>query len=203
MDKSQFLGLLFIFLLLFFYFHFFSPKPISHNNKNFQNEKELIKYEKLFYDNSYNSLNENKKSFNLVFSNFISGKQKDFVLENNLIKVRFNSKGGLIKKVILKKYKDYNFLPLILLDSQSNEMFLEFIFNNVSFHTNDLFFETLIVNSIANKYQVAKLIFTLNISDNSYLRQIFSIPFNEYSVGYRLKFFGMKSYLDSDLINFL
>jgi YidC/Oxa1 family membrane protein insertase len=49
-----------------------------------------------------------------------SVKARNFVIENDDIKVSFNTQGAAISKVELKNYKTFDAKPLVLLDEQSN-----------------------------------------------------------------------------------
>jgi len=61
-----------------------------------------------------------------VFANSATGKNEKFFLENDLVKIEIDSKGGFIKQVQLKNYQTWDSLPLLLFDPNSMNFGLSF-----------------------------------------------------------------------------
>ena len=204
MKNKQTTGLLLIFILFIIYFYFFSSKSLVQDNINKKinfNKDFLVSYKEIF--NKLSNINFINFKYNNIFKNIVHGKEKNIIIENQNIKVILSSKGGMIKKVILKQYNSYNNNSLILLDSKSSEIGLKFFFNDFYLYTNNLFFKTDVIKNVSTN-SVNKVIFTLNINSNSYIQQIFSLCLNsKYSVKYQVKIFGLNDYLIRDQINFV
>ena len=210
MKNKQTIVLLFIFISFIIYFYYFSPKSLIQNNiskKNNFNKDFIISYKKIF-----NKLSKVDKKFYIhdakiitfgILKDLFKNNEKEIIIENKLIKVVLSSKGGLIKKVILKKYKTYDKKPLVLLDSNSSEMGLKILFrhNNSHLYTNQLLFKTEAIKN-PDTNLVNKVIFTLNIDKNSYIQQIFFLPKDGYSLKYKIKFFDTNHYINEDKIQF-
>ncbi len=76
-----------------------------------------------------------------VFANSAVGKNKKFFLENDLVKIEIDSKGGFIKQVQLKDYQTWDSLPLLLFDPNSMNFGLSFFSNDKAINTNDFYFQ--------------------------------------------------------------
>ncbi len=75
-----------------------------------------------------------------LFSNAGIGEDKEFILENDLIKVRLSNKGGKIINVELKDYQSYDSLPLVLFNNDDVKFGYTFFSSNRTISTNDLYF---------------------------------------------------------------
>lgn len=75
-----------------------------------------------------------------VFANSVKGENEKFILENDLVKIEIDTKGGFIKQVQLKDYQTWDSLPLLLFDPNSMNFGLSFFSHNKAINTNDLFF---------------------------------------------------------------
>jgi len=102
MEKRLLLALALSFLILLLWSKLFIPKePIP-----LQKKEELVKVEK----------KEEKKDKEVSpIEGIIKGEEeRDFVLENDYLRIEYTNKGGRIKEVYLKKYLDYDKKPLSL-----------------------------------------------------------------------------------------
>ncbi len=75
-----------------------------------------------------------------VFANSATGKNEKFFLENDLVKIEIDSKGGFIKQVQLKEYQTWDSLPLLLFDPNSMNFGLSFFSHDKAINTNDFYF---------------------------------------------------------------
>ena len=76
-----------------------------------------------------------------VFANSSSGTNEKYILENDLVKIEIDSKGGFIKQVQLKDYQTWDSLPLLLFDPESIDFGLSFFSNKKLIQTNDFYFQ--------------------------------------------------------------
>ncbi len=87
-------------------------KQVAHTSDNL-NEKDGSKFFKPEEAVSKNNVKDLKveealKSNDMVLSSENNIDEKEYYLENDFIKIVFTNKGGVAKKIILKKYKDKN-----------------------------------------------------------------------------------------------
>jgi YidC/Oxa1 family membrane protein insertase len=118
MDKKQIIGLMLIFGLIFVFTWLNSPKNIETEDvtvsdtlktNTSQPQADIKTAQKA--ENQLQSIGSDSLADirgQLVFGEFYKnalGEEKEFILENNLIKITFTNKGGRIKEVLLKKHK--------------------------------------------------------------------------------------------------
>ena len=113
MDNNRFIGFTLIMLLILTYYTFFPPGQIqeSKNIPQINNQEELV-------NNVENEIKEEKKILNQEFSS--SEKEQIISIENNILKVDFNTKGAKITNVILNDYYDSENKNVELLNNSGN-----------------------------------------------------------------------------------
>ena len=113
MDNNRFIGFTLIMLLILTYYTFFPPGQIqeSENIPQINNQEELV-------NNVENEIKEEKKILNQEFSS--SEKEQIISIENNILKVDFNTKGAKITNVILNDYYDSKNKNVELLNNSGN-----------------------------------------------------------------------------------
>ena len=114
MDNNRFIGFTLIMLLILTYYTFFPPGQIQDSENisevNNQEQKEEIT-ENIKFDDKRNTINEE----------FLGkGIEEVVSLENDLLKVDFNTKGAKITNVTLSDYYDYENNNVKLHNSSSN-----------------------------------------------------------------------------------
>jgi YidC/Oxa1 family membrane protein insertase len=75
------------------------------------------------------------------FSVSAKGNNKNYIIEDSLVKIKFSSKGGGISSVELKTYKTYDKKPLILFNTDTSNYNIEFFSDNRDINTSGLYFE--------------------------------------------------------------
>lgn len=70
-----------------------------------------------------------------------SGEQSQVEVDNNLMKITFDSKGGYIRQVELKNYTTWDKNPLIVFDPNTAQFDVSFFSRNRIINTKDLFFK--------------------------------------------------------------
>lgn len=83
-----------------------------------------------------------------AFASAASGESKEYVIENDVIKLRFSSKGAYVKDVMLKNYKTFDSLPLIDFDKNTTKFNLEFFASNLPINSQDLYFTPYVNNTV-------------------------------------------------------
>lgn len=136
------------------------------------------------------------------FAFALNGKPEDIIIENKNVKIIFNTKGGKIKEVMLKKYKTYDQKPLILIDEQSSTMDIEFQTNLQTINLGELYFKTDDQNPGIVKGQSKSVRFRLTISSGQYIEQTYTLPAEGYLLDYDLKFIGIDNLVKNEPIRF-
>lgn len=76
-----------------------------------------------------------------LFAGAAAGEAKEFILENDLIKIRLTNVGGKIVNVHLKDFQSFDSLPLVLFNNDDAVFGYTFFANSRRISTNELFFE--------------------------------------------------------------
>jgi len=145
------------------------------------------------------------------FSSTGGGKDEQFTLENEVLKLKISSHGGKIEYVELKKYKTWDKQPLILLDNDSLHFGFSFFADNRIINTNNLYFKPHWYNKSGtntNSLSVTgkdSLQFGLRLYANSadsaassdkYIEFVYTLHGNAYMLGFTMKFEGMADVMD-------
>lgn len=131
------------------------------------------------------------------FSVASKGEDKFYTLENELVKVTLSSKGGRIYSVQLKKYSKRDSLdnahPLILFKEKESNMSFTFVTNNNRVvNSSNLYFEPVSgITKDASGNQT--LILRLKTSGQAYIDFAYTLPANNYMLGFGLKANGMNT----------
>ena len=113
MDNNRFIGFTLIMLLILTYYTFFPPGQLqeSENIPQINNQEELV-------NNQKNEIKEEKKILNKEFLS--NDKEQTISVENNVIKVDFNTRGAKIANVTLNDYYDYENKNVELFNNSGN-----------------------------------------------------------------------------------
>ncbi len=121
-----------------------------------------------------------------AFSNFVSGENKFYTVENDLLKITFSKKGGKIYSVELKNFKTFDQKPLILFDGDKNEFGFNFFHNNRIFNTDKLYF-----NLDESAKSDSTISFKLAISDAKYMKFNYSLHPGSYMIDFNIEQKGL------------
>lgn len=238
MDRNTIAGILLIFLILigFSYFNRPSEKQIEAAKQKrdslelvrAEQEKELVA-EKLAAQKdsiaravagdslSANEAGERKDKYG-VFAGESVGKEKFYVIENNLMKVTFSNKGGRIYSVELKNFKTNTGAPLVLFEGTKSKFGLNFFSQNRSIETESFYFtpsDTLAdlvltgpnvkVGKIGNeefdkenKGESTTFSMRLYAGPDKYLEYKYSLSYNSYLVGFDINTKGLKDVITNN-----
>jgi len=161
MDRNTIVGILLIFTILigFSYFNKPSEKQLEAA-KHTRDSLELVRAEKQKEIEAAAKLDSLKTSGQAgissdsltaenadalkdkfgVFASESVGKEKFYIIENNLLKVTFSNKGGRIYSVELKNYKTNEDKPLILFEGDKSKFGLNFFSQNRRIETEQFYF---------------------------------------------------------------
>jgi len=125
------------------------------------------------------------------FSVASKGEDKFYTLENELVKITLGSKGGRIYSVQLKKYSKRDSLnnahPLILFKEKDSNLGFTFVTNNNRvINSSNLYFEP--VSGITKDAKGNQtLILRLKTTGQAYIDFAYTLPANDYMLGFGLK----------------
>ncbi|MFD0992151.1 membrane protein insertase YidC [Tenacibaculum geojense] len=124
----------------------------------------------------------------------INGTEGETVIENDLVKLYINNKGGQITKAELKNYKTYDSLPVYLIKDKNASFNINFgTTDNRILNTKDLFFEP----SLTKNGENSVLSMKLKVSDNKFLEYRYEIKPNDYRVGFAIRSQGLNNVINS------
>ena len=140
------------------------------------------------------------------FASVAQNEEKFYTIESDLMKLKISSRGGRVWSVQLKNYKTYDSLPLILYKGDSTVFGFEFNTEDLrTMNTADLMFVPVgtfgkdsIRVSGKDSIQFALRVYpgkTDTTNSKSYIEYVYTLKGNDFMVGYKVNFVGMKGYI--------
>ena len=218
MDKNSIFGIILIFLVLIGYSYF--TKPTDAEREAAQRKQDSIALvakqnaikETKIKEEAKNAVpviepqeipdstkNKNQANQYGVFSKTAQGENQYVTLENNLIKVKFSSKGGRVYSVQLKNYKTYDSLPVTLMDGDSTVFGLNFFAQNRTISTNGFFFTPDTTGDQIVTDSSKSISLKLKVSDNQYIEYKYTLEPNSYMLKFDINFVGMNNIIANNL----
>ena len=197
-DINSFIGMILLGGILLYWIN---------TNKPDENIETSIKTEQVI-DSSKKSTESNKPVFENdsikkaalsnalgVFSqSAMNGSEGTSVLENELVKLTINNKGGQIIEAQIKNYKTYDSLPLFMVKDKNASFNINFgTTDNRILNTKDLFFEPTTFKNGENTVVSMKL----KVSDDKFLEYRYEIKPNEYRVGFAIRSQGLSNIINA------
>ncbi|GAB3647905.1 membrane protein insertase YidC [Echinicola sediminis] len=203
MDRNQATGLiLFAAVLLVYSFFFSSPKPETEEQNNTSTETQVIETPETTAPATINipdsvvSL-QNQQKYG-EFASAVNGKEEEILLENDLIKIIFSSKGGEIKNVELKDFKTWSKAPLILMDEESASIDYQLQTNRGPLSLNELYFSSSVSNIQIEDVAAQQLTFTANTSSGN-IKRTYTLPEGKYTLDQHISTSGISSLADQSI----
>ena len=216
MDKNNLIGMVLIFICLMLYMQLNQPTPeqieeqgrlrdsialAQQTNVNLENTKDESTFDAGNTTTPIAELPDSMRQLEMGkkyghFAKAGTGTEENPVLENDLIKITFSSKGGKIIDVLLKEY--FTLLPdsvgtdiksaLKLLEDQKNRFDYIFPIQGVGkIRSGDLFFQT--------QQSGNTITFQADAGNGRYFEQKYSLSPDNYELDYDIKFEGLNSIL--------
>ena len=196
-DPYQFTGVFLIALILtWMLFNNDNAQEASESNQMSNNSSQASNFETLPSNSGEDSvLNHDNDQLFGVFGRLMEDKKSEVqVLENENLYVEIDPKGGLLKRVWLKNFKNYLDEPLNLIYENNNFFNLSFsTLDGRALNSKDFYFNT-VLNSINDK-QILSL--KSKISDQEFIEFIYSIDPKTYLIDFSIRSKGMSSFIDS------
>lgn len=137
-----------------------------------------------------------KESFG-IFAGAVNQANKEYVLENNKIKLSVSSNGAFVSKAVLKdfrSYADYNLGQdgeLILFEGQGNDQKLHFRHKGIALNTADFQF-TPDVNGLNVTEGEQSISFKLLADNGGFILYTYTLRADEYLVDFKVNFSGLE-----------
>lgn len=126
------------------------------------------------------------------FGGALAGEERLVTLENELIKVNINTKGGRVESVELKNETTYDGQPLTLFEGPNNKFGLFFSSAGKNISTNDLYFQTQAGNMAVAGTDSTSITLRLSYDADKYIDYIYSLHGNDYGLGFTIVTKGMQ-----------
>ncbi|WP_299109822.1 membrane protein insertase YidC [uncultured Tenacibaculum sp.] len=121
-------------------------------------------------------------------------KQETKVLENDVLKLTIDTKGGQIVEALIKNQQTYDSLPLYLIKDKNASFNINFgTTDNRILNTKDLLFEPSYSENGENKILSMKL----KVSDSQFLEYRYEMKPNDYRVGFAVRSQGLSNVINS------
>ena len=203
MDKNQVTGLILISLLLLGYFYFsqelapppeplpeqVTEQPLSPTQEVTPTIKaaEPIDQDSIIEQDSIQTFQQIEQYGDLA--TVMTGESTEVVIENEVVKITFNTKGGIVSQVELKDHQTFDKQPLILFDENSSEMSLLANLQGKEVDITDLYFQS---HDIKTREDTTELKFSIDLGGGNEIHQHYKLG-NSYQLQYRLELEGMGS----------
>jgi YidC/Oxa1 family membrane protein insertase len=112
-----------------------------------------------------------------------SAKEETTTIENQVLKLKISNKGGYIVEAMLKQHTIYTGEPVYLIKDGNSYLDLEFISENRTLHTKDLFFEPTLSKNGENTVLSMKL----KASKDAYIEYKYELLPDDYMLGFSVK----------------
>jgi YidC/Oxa1 family membrane protein insertase len=122
-----------------------------------------------------------------------SAEEKITVLENEVLYLAINNKGGYITEARLKEHTIYDDTPVYLIKDGNSSLNLQFTSENRILNSQELFFEPTLTTDGDTKVLSMKL----KTSESGYLEYRYELPPDEYMMGFSIKTQGL-----DDIVSF-
>jgi YidC/Oxa1 family membrane protein insertase len=201
MDRNQFIGILLIALLMLVYVTYFAPEPPQQQPQEITNTEQTASESPRTTEpiSELNNLSDSAKAeiarrqFG-YFSQAMEGQASTLMLENEDIRVSFNTKGGLVEDVLLKGYLTHLKEPLHLITKDNSYLDISLPTSNGEIKLSQLYF-TATTSSVA---EGSRILFTANLENGKAIRQTYTLAPSGFQVFYSIEFVGLQNELRGD-----
>ncbi|WP_228851027.1 membrane protein insertase YidC [Aegicerativicinus sediminis] len=208
-DLNSFIGFILIFGILVYMLYRNQPTPEELAEQEKQ-KQEQVEQEK--QDTSANSQVANYRDSTNVVSDSLkleqlkgqlgsfaysaslpSANDKQTVVETDLLKLTFSNKGGYLSEVMLKKYHNYDSIPIYIIKDGNAEFNLTFgTTDNRTLNTANLYFQPEITNNGDNTIVTMRL----KASEQQYLEYRYELQPDNYMMGFSIRSQGLSNVIN-------
>ncbi len=194
-DKNTIIGISLIAIILIAFNFINRPSQEEIEKAKAQQEQVAKKPESDSVKQEIASKKAEKKASNTKLTDFseahMSKPGQTFILENDLIRVEINERGGRVGNVFLKNYKTYDAFAknkdeaLQLLSAENNVNELIFNYQGSKIHTRDLRFEIQSESENSLSLRISK-------GEDKYIEYSYMLPKNSYHLEYNINLVGFE-----------
>ena len=160
----------------------------SKNTSNTNTENKPV-----FENDSLKQIAFNNK-LGLFAHSAINGVDGTSILENELVKLTINNKGGQIIEAQIKNYKTHDSLPLYMIKDKNASFNINFgTTDNRILNTKDLFFEP----TISKNGESTIISMKLKVADSQFLEYRYEMKPNDYMVNFAVRSQGLSTVINS------
>ena len=199
-DVNSFIGMILIGGILLWWMN--SNQPEINQNTETKSEQQ-INADSIAYQNNITNLppvvNDSLKQVQIKnqLGDFaysaVNGSEGTSTLENDVLLLKINNKGGQITEALIKGYKTYDSLPLHMIKDNNSSFNINFgTTDNIILDTKDLYFEPSLTNN--GSYQVLSM--KLKVSENQFLEYRYEMT-DDYMVNFAVRSQGLSSVINS------
>ncbi|MGB1042582.1 MAG: membrane protein insertase YidC [Tenacibaculum sp.] len=124
----------------------------------------------------------------------LTTKEGNTTLENDLVKLSINNKGGQITEALVKNFKTYDSLPLYLIKDKNASFNINFGTNdNRILNTKDLLFAPTLTKN--GNTQILSM--KLKVSENQFLEYRYEMKEGDYRIGFAVRSQGLNNVINS------
>lgn len=169
-------------------------------------------------ESSNDSLNQQsnylaKREKYSVFANASEGVEQSWLIENNVLRLMIDSKGGFPKQVELKDYYTWDSLPLLLFDSDQTTFDLNFFAQNRNINTSEFYFKPYLngypfdETMLTLQEESDSLVFSMrlltddlagNVNEEKYIEYQYIIKQNDYMFDFNINIVGLQDVIASN-----
>ncbi|MDC0612826.1 membrane protein insertase YidC [bacterium] len=199
-DPFQIIGFVILMAGLFWWIYTLPEIETTTNDNQVTNEISSNKSNtpKIDLSNDFsdlNSVNQVEKSSFIQKTEGITNTNFDdqIIIENEDLKLKFTSKGGLLTEVLLKNFTDYNGDPLYMVKNGNQNISLDFTtLTGKQINTLNYFFKP----TINSDSKSTTLDMVLSVSENQYLNFQYVIPKKGFMMDFIIKSYGFSDVID-------
>jgi len=126
------------------------------------------------------------------FANAINQKEESITLENQLVKLTLNTKGGGISAVQLKDFQTHDSLPLMLWEEENSKFGLTFYAENKSMNTQDLIFTPVDAQKTVDASNGQKAVSMRLYAGSGYIEYKYTLAPDSYMMNFDINVVGMQ-----------
>ncbi len=119
------------------------------------------------------------------------GEDGVITIENELLAINIDRKGGHPRSVQVKDHQTYDSLPLLLFDGPENRFSLDFFATNRRISTQELYFEPSSDGFTVSADDSRSLTMRLAANEDTYIEYVYTLEGNSYMVGLDINLVGM------------
>jgi len=199
-DVNSFIGMILIGGILIWWMS--STQPEMNQNKETTSEQ-TIKSDSVAYQNNASSIpsvvNDSIKQVEIqnqlgafAYSS-VNSSEGTTTLENEVLLLKINNKGGQIIEALIKGYQTYDLLPLHMIKDNNSSFNINFgTTDNRILNTKDLFFQPTFTNSGSSQVLSMKL----KVSDSQFLEYRYEMT-DDYMVNFAVRSQGLSTVINS------